>query len=608
MRAVEQPAAIVALLVLLAVQSTPAQPQFRAGTELVVVDVVATRLDGNVARTLTAADFEIFEDGTRQEIRTFEFVDLEANTNPADPTGVFSNQVEAGGIFAIVVDELSVEARHTPALRRWAQRFVQEQVRADDYLGVMNTGVDFALTLTRDHDLVEAKLAQVSGRGVALTTTTPTGRVQTSTTPDQPILPDFSGVDQVDTSAELRATTERTIRTLHQVVEYLTAIPARRKSVLFFSQGIGLDLESLADKGLSRGFEPMGQLLDAARAGNVAIYGIDPRGLAGDDNAITAEAPQPVTADAGIDGLRDLARATGGRAVVNSNDLRGALARIANENRAYFLIGYEPTNNTRSRNRLRRIEVRTRAPGVTLLHRAARMAMEDSRTPTRGPAVAPLPGGNLFVALAPALFPDPKKGVSLAVPFEVGTAVADGTALTYSLIAIDARGRQAAGTTGKIAAAGGRGTGLARLHLPPGRYQVRLSAQVENSDQQGLAIADVHVAAAAASSPLCGGFLIVQKDGASLRPSVMRRLRAGDALMVAAVVSSREAIPATFEALAQSGGAVLSLTMRNPVALRNGMWRYELTLPPPLPSGAIDLLLLDGDVPIPGCRTELWIE
>jgi VWFA-related protein len=607
MRAIERAAAIAALVVL-AVQVAPAQPQFRAGTELVVVDVVATRLDGNVARTLTATDFEIFEDGVRQEIRTFEFVDLEANTKPADPTGVFSNQVEAGGIFAMVIDELSVEPRHTPAVRRWGQRFVQEQIRADDYLGVMNTGVDFSLTLTRDHDLVEAKLGQVSGRGVALTVATPDGQVQTSTAPDQPILPDFSGVDQVDTTAELRTTTERTIRTLQQVVEYLAAIPARRKSVLFFSQGIGLDLEALADKGLSRGFEAMGRLLDAARAGNVAIYGIDPRGLAGDDNAILAETPQQATADAGIDGLRDLARATGGRAVVNSNDLRGALARIANENRAYFLLGYEPTDKARSRNRLRRIEVKTRAPGVTLLHRAARMALDDARVPARSAEAAPLPGGNLFVALAPALFPDPKRGVSLAVPFELGTAIPDGTALSYSLVAIDARGRQSAGTTGQVPALGGRGLGLARLELAPGRYQVRLNAQAGSNDQQGLAIADVHVPAAGASEAVCGGFLIVQKDGVAVRPSVTRRLRADEGMMVAAVVSSTEPIPATFEALAQSGGAVLSLTMRNPAALGKGMWRYELTIPPPLPKGAIDLLLLAGDTPIPGCRSELWIE
>jgi VWFA-related protein len=593
-------------MILLAAQSAPAQPQFRAGTELVVVDVVATRVDGNVARHLTAADFEIFEDGARQEIRTFEFVDLEAATRPADPTGVFSNQVEPGAVFAIVVDELSVEARYTPALRRWTRRFVQEQVRADDYLGVMNTGRDYALLLTRDHDVIEDKLARVSGRGVALTVATPDGRVQTSDGPDQPILPDFSGVDQVDTTAERRAITEQTIRTLQQVVEYLAAIPARRKSVLFFSQGMALDLEALLDKGMPRGFEAMGQMLDAARAGNVAIYSIDPRGLAVDADSVMAAEPQTNVADAGIDGLRDLSRATGGRAIVNRNDLNGALERIANENRAYFLIGYEPSNPGVARTRMRRIEVRTRAAGVTVLHRAARVTAGESARPRSKDEAAPLPSGTLFVALAPALFPDPEKGISLAVPFEIGAALPDRMAVSYSLVAITPQGRQAAGTAGKVTAAGGRGTGLVRLHLPPGRYQLRLSAS--GQDQTGLALADVHLPEPGAATPMCGGFMVVQKNDAGVRPSVTRRLTSDGAVMVAAIVSSRDAVAATFEALTQAGGLALSLPVQKPAALGPGLWRYELTLPPPLPRGAMDLLLVANDVPIPGCRSELWIE
>ena len=599
--------ALVAGLVLLMRHSLPAQPQFRAGTELVVVDVVATRVDDNVARHLTVEDFEIYEDGVRQPIRTFQFVDLEANTRPSDPTGVFSNQVEPGAVFAIVVDELSVEARHTPALRRWTHRFVQEQVRPDDYLGVMNTGSDFALLLTRDHDLVETVLAQVSGRGTPITMTTPSGRVQSrADAPDAPTLPDFSGVDQVDPSAELRMRTEQTIRTLRQVVEFLSAIPARRKSIVFFSQGIGLDLEALVDTGLSRGFADMGQLLDWARAGNVAIYGLDPRGLMGDDNAVTLGEPQAVTADAGIDGLRDLARATGGRAFVNSNDLSAAFQRIADENRAYFLIGYEPQPSSRSSGSLRRIEVKSRAAGVSLLHRAARVASTESRAASRDLEGAPLPGGSLAVALAPAMYPDPEKGVSLSVPFEIGSALERGTTVSYSLAAIDTRGRHVSGTKGRLATTDGRAVGLTRLQLSPGRYQLRLSAR--SDAQEGLALADVSVPSAGADSAVCGGFLIVQKSSSGVRPNVNRRIRASEPLMVSAVVSSREPVAAGFEILAQQGGVTLSVPVPKGTPIGSGWWRYELALGPPLPRGAMDLLLLQNDVPIPGCRSDMIIE
>lgn len=51
--------------------------QFRAGTALVLVDVIATRADGSLSRDLKRDDFLVFEDGKPQEIRQFQVVDLE---------------------------------------------------------------------------------------------------------------------------------------------------------------------------------------------------------------------------------------------------------------------------------------------------------------------------------------------------------------------------------------------------------------------------------------------------------------------------------------------------------------------------------------------------
>ena len=42
--------------------------------------------------------------------------------------------------------------------------------------------------------------------------------------------------------------------------------------------------------------------------------------------------------------------------------------------------------------------------------------------------------------------------------------------------------------------------------------------------------------------------------------------------------------------------------------LNNGMWRYELTLPAPLPVGQLDVVLVAGDTEIPGCRAEMVVE
>ena len=51
-------------------------PVFRANTQLVSVDVIVRDGRGAVVRGLTAADFEVLEDGKPQEIRSFAFEEI----------------------------------------------------------------------------------------------------------------------------------------------------------------------------------------------------------------------------------------------------------------------------------------------------------------------------------------------------------------------------------------------------------------------------------------------------------------------------------------------------------------------------------------------------
>ncbi|MGE3492921.1 MAG: VWA domain-containing protein, partial [Vicinamibacterales bacterium] len=83
----------LALAALVVAAIEPVSSQFRAGTALVMVDVVATRLDGSLNHDLKREDFQIFEDGKPQEIKQFQVVDLETvAADVVDPPGVFSNR------------------------------------------------------------------------------------------------------------------------------------------------------------------------------------------------------------------------------------------------------------------------------------------------------------------------------------------------------------------------------------------------------------------------------------------------------------------------------------------------------------------------------------
>ena len=54
-------------------------PSFRSGVNLVLVDVVVRDRNGAMVRGLTADDFELLEDGVRQQILTFAFEDIGNN-------------------------------------------------------------------------------------------------------------------------------------------------------------------------------------------------------------------------------------------------------------------------------------------------------------------------------------------------------------------------------------------------------------------------------------------------------------------------------------------------------------------------------------------------
>ena len=605
--------AVVAALVLAG--DTVATRQFRAGTALVLVDVVATQLDGSLARDLKREDFEILEDGKPQQVRQFQVVDLElAAQQAADPPGVFSNRSEPGGIFALVLDEMMVDPRHGGRMKEWARRFIDEQVRPGDYVGVMRSGGDSPLLLTTDRALLSPTIDSATGRRdindlKSLTGTNVSGDTIAPPSGDTTqSMPDFSALGLLDASPAARIAAEQSMVMLQRVVEYLAPIPARRKAVLLFSQGVAFDLEAFADNSNSRSFDGMRRLLTAAREGNVAVYTIDPRGLQGSLEPDIQEKAVGNPIDRGVDTLRDLAAATGGRAIVSRNDLAGALDRISRENRFYYLIGYEPTD-TNPRSRAKRIEVRTRAPGVSLLHRRTYSPPAANAAKNAAPVVSPLPVSDLAITLAPVVFPDPAGGASLAVPFELGAGLSGTPRINYSLVAIDSRGRQSGLMTGTVQATSGSAKGMVRQQLAPGRYQLRLQAEVPGG-ATGVALANVEMIAPNAAAPTCGGFMLLQADfNGPPRPNVTRRLRANQSVMAAIVLSARDLANTALVLVAKRrGGADAEIPVGKPQSIGSGLWRVETGIPASTFTGDVELTLLADEKPVPNCRAEVRFE
>ena len=325
-----------------------------------------------------------------------------------------------------------------------------------------------------------------------------------------------------------------TLDSIRSLSNYLGGISGRRKAIVYFSEGIDYDINDVfTNRGATTIMSATQDAIAAATRANVAIYGIDARGLgAGADDLIEV---QDLPTDAslnlgttafynevrlGQDSLRVLSSETGGFALVNTNDFNGGFERLVADNSAYYLLGYYSTNARRD-GRYRKIEVKVRKPDLTVRARkgyvAARGRAEsdknDAKTPPelRDALLSPLPMSGLPLALGAAVF----KGADNKGAVVISTLVAardlplteSGGNFTNRLdvviTATDYAGKSYPGDRSTLTLglkpdsvprlrAGGFRV-LNQIDLPPGRYQLRVAVLEENSRRAGSVVYDLDV-------------------------------------------------------------------------------------------------------------------
>lgn len=581
------------------------QPQttFRSGVDLVTIDVVATSANGAPVHNLRAEDFEIFEDGQRQPVQTFQFVDLSSTAaiRPLPP-GIASNEVEPGGLFVVVLDELGLQTDDVSQARRVSERFFKETLLPNDYVAIIRSGSDSGFFLTSDRALALNTIPQI------------TGRRERNLGLEQPGAAAAGTASAAESLAELESAIEtfgvgengrQSFKVLLSVVEQLRRIPARRKAVLWFSRGGDLPpgyFDAVEMGRLTgRDDEVFSRLIDTARAANVAIYTVDPRGLQSPAAEVSRD-PEPF--DTGT--VRDLAGATGGRALLG-NDSNAALARVAAENRAYYLIGYAPPAAS-GKDRARELTVRTRAPGVSLLHR--RVYLPSTGTPTTALSLieSALPIADLPIALAPAAVAGEGNRRGIIVPFEIGDGLEDGTNVEYTVIALDPAGKASARTTGVVRSQGGHAIGEARLAVDAQIYQVRIAAKAGGeAPKEGLAFATVKVPAGKSKKAECSGFVFEQPG----ERAALREFPRGAPMTISTIISAEKLNERALAiGLAPAGGPVArSWPVQVGKPLAKGLWRVALSLKPPLPGGHLEVRVLeDGFLLEESCRTEFVLQ
>ena len=391
---------------------TPQQrPVFRSGAIFVNVDAYP-RKDGKIVDSLTKADFEIFEDGKPQAVEEFEFVRVGPNTpddERRDPRSIEESNREAADphnrVFVVYLDLFSVTWTGSHYARQPIIEFLSRTIGPKDLFGVMTPYLPAtAITFARRTETLETELRNNLGWGEGDRTTTSLGSATEAR------LAACGGNGLV---AAYRK--DLTFRSLDQMVARLGNLRDERKNILFVSEGWrlgrGAPLGTSPSKFPSKptiGVGPGGRLgIGAGTSGdidrawcntqaltllgidydlrfrdlvefatrmNVAFYPIDVGGLR-TYNLPVNQAPRRA-ADAfrvgeeyrqmlmdRLNMLQDLATATDGKAIVNTNDLTGAVRKISDDLSAYYLLGYY-SSNTAADGKFRRIDVKVKTPGV----------------------------------------------------------------------------------------------------------------------------------------------------------------------------------------------------------------------------------------------------
>ena len=115
---------------------------------------------------------------------------------------------------------------------------------------------------------------------------------------------------------------------LEGLAAHLGGIKQGRKTVIFVSEGFTQPVDDVRE------------LYQAANRANVAFYPVDPTGLAMRDGRTTSrQMMNGLISDR--DAMETLASETGGRAIVQKNDISAALGQMIRDSRAYYLIAYE---------------------------------------------------------------------------------------------------------------------------------------------------------------------------------------------------------------------------------------------------------------------------
>lgn len=424
-------------------QQQPRQPEaaqeevIRISTSLVQTDVVVTDKNDQILPDLKLGDFEVYENGRKQDLKFMEFVGVDTGrrtegTRPPVPlpkgvvpnlqssTGVSAKEVRR--VVAFVIDDLTIPIQDIVTVRKLLLDFVDNKMRDGDLVAIVRVlgGKGLLQQFTADRQLLRHAIALITPSTNALMNfnNPDLPRFNAIPTPiggggDNPMTQEADAAD-LGTSDISSANDETnrlfrglsTLTTAAFVIDSLKEIPGH-KNLVIISGGIPILEVSTSGSVYSNVSYILNQLSDDAMRAGVVVNTLDPRGLSATPGVAGFEAtPARSALDMNLDpafgrggtqsqavfggmlaggsehlGLSTVANATGGVSVVNTNNFEAGMEKILARSQGYYLLAYTPSGNFDRK--FHKIEVKVRRSGAKVYSHAGYVAREEQ------PAAAP---------------------------------------------------------------------------------------------------------------------------------------------------------------------------------------------------------------------------
>jgi len=392
---------------------TPPAAVFRSDVSLVLLPVFVIDKDGKAMSGLSAADFEVQQDGRRAEVVSFRYVDT-TDTEDQDELMVAS---AARRRFLLLFDKSFTDLPGLDRARRAGGDFVRRRLAPSDLAAVatfdVQNGIRVVANFTDDRALLSHAIATLGVPSLArisdplglamdfgLTDLQATrASEEGGASAPQALIDTVARVMVVRMRAADEQVYQHNVNTLLDGLDTLaTALRGveGRKQVLYFSAGFDArvlvgqsgedqraageavtsgrlwEVDSLARFGDSRVRESLANTTRRLAAADTVVHSIDVTGLGSDRSLTQTAVSQDLMRDTtNRESLGFFAHETGGRLFDNANDLGPALAEMLEMTSRYYVLGIQPDRETQpdKPGAFHKLKVKVARKGVKLSHR-----------------------------------------------------------------------------------------------------------------------------------------------------------------------------------------------------------------------------------------------